>query len=90
MAWQLLWRGASPPAEMEDEAGLLTVWHSAAQWLPTHSWLSHTWAMQGPWDTILVTRWAVCGWHLTMEQALRSGMEAAQLMVTPAHRCSWC
>lgn len=35
--WQLLWRGASPPDEMEDEAGLMTVWHSAARGLPTPS-----------------------------------------------------
>ena len=75
---------------MEDEAGLLTVWHSAARWLPAQSLLSHTWAMQGPWDTMLVTQQATCGWHLTMEQALGSRMEATGSMVTPAHRCSWC
>lgn len=35
--WQLLWRGASPPDETEDETGLMTVWHSAARRLPTQS-----------------------------------------------------
>lgn len=90
MARQLLWRGASPPAEMEDEAGLLTVWHSAARWLPVQSPLSHTWATQGPSDTTLVTRQAACGWHLTAEQALGRRMEAMQLMIIPACWCSWC
>lgn len=60
--------------------------------LPAQSPYSHPtpWAMWEPLDTILVSQWAVRGWHMTRSKCFRSRMDAAWLMVNPAHLHSWC